>query len=357
MSPTRRGRALLATLITLLVVAGVVGGVLYLGGRNGIGPLAHGDDSRRGDVTSPSSSPLPTVCPLSGKKPVGGAVPDRPALAVKVENVPAARPQTGLSWADIVYEEPVEAGITRFIAVYQCQNASRIEPVRSGRLTDPDILRQFGTPIFAYAGAVPQVYQKVAAAHLHDVNFNKPGAMNHVYFRDTARLAPHNLWTSTRALYAFAHVHDGVPAPVFDYSKHFHGMRISGIHLPFSSYSDVYWRWDSSKKVWLRFHGTAPHLLSDGTQVSAVNVVVQVVRVYLTDIHDVNGVQSPEVVATGSGKAYVLRGGKVIEGTWSRPKLSDVTVFKDRTGKEIHLAAGNTWVELLPNTILATLLQ
>ena len=356
MSPTRRGRALIAVLITLLVIGGVVGGVLYLGGRSGIGPLA--DEGTRSSNSSPSPSPPPTICPLSGKKAAGGRVPDRPALAVKVENVPAARPQTGLSWADIVYEEPVEAGITRFIAVYQCQDASRIEPVRSGRLTDPDILRQFGRPIFSYAGGVQQVYQKVAAAHLHDVNFNKPGAMDHVYFRDPARLAPHNLWTSTRGLYKFAHVHDGMPTPVFTYSrKRLHGQKISGIHLPFSSDSDVYWRWDSSKKVWLRFHGTEPHLLSDGTQVSATNVVVQEVKVYMTNIHDVNGVPSPEVVATGTGKAYVLRGGRVVQGTWKRPSLADITKFYDRSGNQIPLAPGTTWVELLPNTISVTLLQ
>jgi hypothetical protein len=65
---------------------------------------------------------------------------------VKVENIPVARPQTGLSFADIIYEEPVEGGITRFIVIYQCRDASRIEPIRSGRLTDPDALVQYGPP-------------------------------------------------------------------------------------------------------------------------------------------------------------------------------------------------------------------
>lgn len=360
MSPTRRGRALLAAFITVLVIAGVVGGVLYVGGRNGLGPLANGSTRGNGGTSGsgPSSSPYPTRCPLTGKKPEGGRVPDRPALAVKVENVPVARPQTGLSWADIVYEEPVEAGITRFIAVYQCQDAGRIEPVRSGRLTDPDILRQFGRPIFAYAGGVPQVYQKAKAAHLIDVNFNKPGAMDRVYFRDPGRLAPHNLYTSTRGLYAFARSGaQGPPQPVFGYrARPPHGKKVSGIHLPFSSYSDVYWRWDGAKKVWLRFHGSEPHLLSDGTQVSATNVVVQVVKVYLTKIRDVNGVASPEVVATGRGRAYVLRNGRVIQGTWKRPKLDDVTRFYDSSGRQVPLAPGKTWVELLPNTIPVTLL-
>src|SRR5436305_153336 len=170
MALTRRG--MVASIVATLVVAGgVAGAVLFLGGKAGV-PVASGSEG--GSSPGASSSPPPPVCPLTGLAPKS-SVPDRRALAVKVENLPAARPQTGLSWADIVYEEPVEAGITRFIAVYQCQDASRIEPVRSGRLTDPDILRQFGRPIFAYAGAVPQVYQKAKAAHLIDVNFNKPG--------------------------------------------------------------------------------------------------------------------------------------------------------------------------------------
>ena len=123
MALSRRGRIFTAIIVVLLVVGGVVAGAVAFS-RNKT-PQASGPGP--GSTTSPSSSPPPPVCPLSGVNPKG-SVPSRPALAVKVENLPAARPQTGLSWADVVYEEPVEAGITRFIAVYQCQDASRIEP-------------------------------------------------------------------------------------------------------------------------------------------------------------------------------------------------------------------------------------
>ena len=60
---------------------------------------------------------------------------------------------------------------------------------------------------------------------------------------------------------------------------------------------------------------------------------------------------SPEVVATGTGKAYVFRGGKMIAGTWRRSSLKDITKFVDARGNVIPLAPGNTWVELLPQTI------
>jgi hypothetical protein len=94
-----------------------------------------------------------------------------------------------------------------------------------------------------------------------------------------------------------------------------------------------------------------PHTYSDGTQVNAKNVVVQVVKVQNTDITDVNGVVSPEVVSTGSGTAYVFRNGRMIKGTWTRPRSGDVTRFLDAKGNVIPLASGNTWVELLPDTI------
>src|SRR5262245_2320966 len=160
MALSRRGRRTL-TIGAVLVAAALVLGVLALGGNN---PVA----SVLGKVTG-SPAPPPT-CPLTGLRPKGGTVPRRPALAIKVENLPLARPQTGLDSADIVYEEPVEAGITRFIVVYQCSEAARVEPVRSGRLEDPDILVQFGHPLFGYAGAVQAVVRKVKRTGLHDVN-------------------------------------------------------------------------------------------------------------------------------------------------------------------------------------------
>jgi len=74
-------------------------------------------------------------------------VPQRPALAVKVDNYAQARPQSGLDMADIVFEEPVEGGITRYVAVFQCQGAPEVGPIRSARNIDIGILGQFGRPL------------------------------------------------------------------------------------------------------------------------------------------------------------------------------------------------------------------
>jgi Protein of unknown function (DUF3048) N-terminal domain/Protein of unknown function (DUF3048) C-terminal domain len=349
MTPTRRGRAVFGVAIAIALVAGGAAAVLALGGKAGVGPLA----SHSGPGTSPSASASPTApptCPLTGvvsSKPV----PQRPALAIKVENLPAARPQTGLSWADIVYEEPVEGGITRFIAVYQCTDASRVEPVRSARLTDIDILLQFGKPLLGYSGGNAHVLRAVAGSGVIDLSFETSRA-SAAYHRDSNRVAPHNLYTSTRGLYSAGKgLYDPTPPePVFTYEKKApkDAEKVTEVHVPFSIYSDVFWKWSSSKKKWLRFHGTEPHVSSDGTQFSATNVIVQVVKTELTDQVDKNGVTSPKAITVGKGKAYIFRNGKVIVGTWSRDSADQATTFKDKDGNEIPLAPGQTWVELLP---------
>ncbi len=152
-----------------------------------------------------------------------------------------------------------------------------------------------------------------------------------------------------------ARIAEAPPNPVFTYSSQKPtGRRVRSIHLPFSGSSDVFWRWSVSKKAFVRFHGTVPHTYSDGTQVSAVNVVVQVSRIIITNITDVAGNVSPEVVATGEGKAYILRGRRVVVGTWKRSSLKDVTKYYDAQGTEVSLLPGNTWVELFPNTLPVT---
>jgi hypothetical protein len=355
MSLTKRGRLTIGLLILLIVIAGGVGVVMALGGV-AEGPSAGGNPPAGGSGGQ-TTPPPPPECPLSGVNPET-AVPARPALAVKVENLPAARPQTGLSWADIVYEEPVEGGITRFIAVYQCQNASRIQPIRSGRLTDVDVLVQFGQPLFAYAGGQGPVIQAVRKAGIIDINYNV-SQMAGAYHRDVNRSAPHNLYSSTKQLYSAATglYEPTPPEPLFTYSDEAPAAAVKArrVHVPFSFASDVFWKWSKTKKAWIRFHGTDPHVSSDGTQFSAKNVIVQLVQIKMTDLTDAAGARSPRAISVGSGKAYVFRDGKVIKGTWERDSSEDLTRFLDENGEEIPLARGNTWIELLPRTISITI--
>src|SRR5262249_35206048 len=201
--------------------------------------------------------------------------------------------------------------------------------------------------LFGYAGGVPKVTTAIKDAGITDINFNVSRAASS-YHRDANRAAPHNLYTSTKDLYAVGQdlVTALAPTPLFTYSKKptKGASPIAQAHVPFSTSSDVFWKWSKSDQAWLRFHGTEPHTLSDGTQVSATNVIIQMVKITITDVTDANGVSSPEAHTVGSGKAYILRNGKMIEGTWQRGASGDVTKFLTSKGKEIKLAEGNTWI-------------
>ncbi|MCI0634125.1 MAG: DUF3048 domain-containing protein [Actinobacteria bacterium] len=348
-SLSRRGKIVAASASAAVVMAGALGYFAFFPEQapafvrntlDAVGVPGFGPES---------GPPLPT-CPLTGEEVAGGRVPDRPALAIKVENHPEARPQAALNDADIVVEEPVEGGYTRFIAIFHCGDAARVGPVRSGRTTDPDFLRQLGPAVFGYAGGVSVVKREVPAVGLVDVNYL---IAVHAYTRDPAQSAPHDLYTTTAALWKAARSREGAPAALFSYSSEWEGKarRVRGVHLPYSSVSDVVWTWKGGKGVWVRSQGEEAHTLEGGEQVSAANVVIQVVDVTDGNIVDPAGNASPEVELTGRGRAYVLRDGTLIVGRWERASLDDVTTFVTKDGTEIELAPGRTWVQLLPSWI------
>jgi len=350
-SLSRRGKVVV-TVLVVLALSGAGVGALALTGK-APAPIQHVFDAATGTT---HGSPPPT-CPLTGTPAPGGRVPRRPALAIKVENAPEARPQTGLDRADVVYEEPVEGGLTRFIAIFQCHDASRVGPVRSGRMEDPDVLVQYGRPVMGFAGGANPVKKAIDRSGVVDANYLvAPKA----YVRDDARLAPHNLYTTTAALWKagakIAKSHGAAPRPVFSYAAEVAGKsrRVAEVHVPYSGYSDVYWRWSAKQGEWLRSHGTVPHMLTDGSQVAATNVVVLEVRVGTSSIVDAAGNPSPRVTLTGRGKAMVFRDGRMIAGRWSRPSLPDLTELTSRSGDAIALAPGTTWVELVPTTVPVT---
>ena len=305
------------------------------------------------------------VCPLTGVAPRDGHVPQRAALAVKVENLAQARPQWGLDAADIVFEEPVEGGITRFIAVYQCHVTPRIEPVRSGRLVDAAILQPLGRILFAYSGAIQPVVDAIdsSTSLLEDVGANRaPGA----YTRDPTRIEPHNLATSTAALWSAAAAlgySSTPPPPIFKYGRlPAGGTAISAVNIYFPL--DVTtWTWKSKKGRWVRYYshnpsqvaaeglvGTGPAIQGDMVQISAANVVVMRVVEYPTPyVEDPTGAYEQDLGLTGTGPAWIFRNGVEIKGTWDRPTLAQTTTFTETDGTKITLAPGNTWEELLPS--------
>src|SRR3954453_16706705 len=144
-------RSTRATLGALALVTGLVGALAGCGGGH--------EDTPEPAATTTSASPTPTVapviktCPLTGRPPKSGQKVDRVALAVKIDNLGDSRPQAGLDRADVVFEETVEGGLTRLMAIFQCDTASTIGPIRSARTSDGDILRLLDGAVLAYSGS------------------------------------------------------------------------------------------------------------------------------------------------------------------------------------------------------------
>lgn len=307
------------------------------------------------------------LCPLTGTPAPGGVAPQRPAIAVKVDNYssgplpqPYARPQAGLDRADVIFEEQVEGSITRFVAVFQCRGAPLVGDVRSARLLDIGIASELNHPLLVHVGGIAPVLNEIDKSTLHNVDLGNYASL---LINPPDRVAPYDDFVSTASIWGlFPHDHTA-PSPIFTYSKAAPaGRRVSQIHLDWSITSDIYWRWDARSGTWLRYYDNAagepgpaviqPDVLQDGVQNQAQNVIIQVVHIsflpWLENYEGGHEVYAP--IANTSGPAYVFRNGEVIEGTWSHASLTSPTVFTTSTGKVIDLSPGRTWVEVYPST-------
>ncbi|MGW2015181.1 DUF3048 domain-containing protein [Streptomyces sp. NPDC001927] len=296
--------------------------------------------------TAPTPPPTPTTPAPQGISPFTG-LPARPApvLAVKIDNVPPARPHTGLGAAELVYVEQVEGGQTRLLAVYSGDLPDRIGPVRSARESDIELLRQFGNPALAYSGSQTALKPLLKAAPLDALPpEDAPGA----YLRDRGRAAPHNLYVLPgRALAAAPDAENAKdigfrfgPAPAG-------GEQVNErtVRFPASRYT---FTWSPADKGWrVAMDGRAARTTDEGP-VTASTVVVQYVTIRSSRFHDVLGSVSPYTETVGSGSALVLRDGRAHEARWSRPTATNGTAFTTPDGAPLNFAPGPTWVVLAP---------
>lgn len=321
-----------------------------------------GDTSGGGDDT-PAAQEEPTLCPLTGVEAAEGVDIDRPALAVKIDNAPPARPQAGLDAADIVYEEISEGGLTRFLTVFQCNDSGDVGPVRSARTVDADILQEFGNALFGFSGANSQVLDKISKADF--VGDLKHGSSGGAYARAADRKAPYNLMTSTEKLRSEDAASDvegapktglkfnaevlNAPAPAASGAAASPAAPAGNtVSFSYSNSNVVKYTYDGGSKTYLRSHGDTPHKLANGKQVSAVNVVIQKVKIVPGAVKDASGSPTQDTTVVGSGEATVLRGGTAITGKWSRASLNDNTTFTDAGGGTIEFAPGATFIHLVP---------
>jgi hypothetical protein len=301
-------------------------------------------------ATAPPGAPL---CPLTGQPAVTPANVKRPALSVKVDNAPAALPQIGLNNADIVTEEVVEGGLTRFFVTFQCEDAAVVGPIRSARPVDADLLRELNGGIFVYSGAA---IGEIAPSRAHsDAVLISMDAGNHGFYRDYKRRAPSNVFGATTAFYAEGYRVGGshlTAAPqLFQYSATVSGgLPTSQVSFVISNWAAVTWVYNPANGVYHRVQNGVVDKLADGTNITASNIVILSITLAPTGIFDQAGNQDPLDVIIGSGTAWVIRNGTVTAGTWKRASYAVPMQLLDNSGNVIPLQPGRTWMELLPRT-------
>ena len=270
-----------------------------------------------------------------------------PVLVVKIDNSAQARPHTGLPAADVVYVEPVEHGITRLAAVYSSSLPATVGPVRSARITDLELMAQYGRVAFAYSGAQAKFRPAIRRANMVEVvaskNVNRPGPG---YFRVKSRTPPLNLYANAPALLARA---KGAQPPRdigFRFGPPVPGGRPAKAASTSFPKARVGFTWSPQRKQWLWVMDGKPGKDAGGQQIGASTVVFQFVKTVKSQYSDFTGANTPHAKTVGTGKAVVLRDGLAQSVTWSRANANAPTEFTNASGR-VTFAPGKVWVVLV----------
>ena len=288
--------------------------------------------------------------PLTGVE-LAGAEVSGPSMAIKIDNTAASRPQVGIAAADLVFEELVEGGVTRYLAIYHTAIPDEVGPVRSGRPQDAEIVASLGG-LFVFSGVgnsnVREIIRSSGLALVeHDTSTGTPdGAF---FFRSNRKPAPLNLHikaadllenytTLAPSVQQYEYVSDTAQA-----SAVLSGVPASRFSAVFSSGIESVWEWDQASGTYLKFLlNGSPDNDANGEQISATNVLI-----LSPNYIDIEGLPSA-LLAGKSDQAYIATGGSILAGRFSSESVQSPLAFTDTDGNPVFLAPGKTFVLLVP---------
>jgi len=334
---------------------------------------------KESDITASESvnEPKTEECPLNGRmltKNQRVLWEKRRPLGVMIENHKEARPQSGLTSADIIYEAVAEGGITRFLAIFYCQDAQYIGPVRSARIYFINILSEYGKyPLYAHVGGANTPGPADALGEVRRLNWNLYNSLNQFgvpfpyYWRDYERLpgraTEHTVYSTTNKLWEYAKNKRNLTDldennkrwdEEFVNWKFKEDARDKGdlTKISFDFWSgktdySVDWEYDKTTNSFKRFNGGEAHKdKNNDKQLEAKNVVI----VFMQESSANDGYEGGHLLykTVGDGKSIVFQDGKAIEGTWRKKSKTDRTKFYDQNGREIALNRGQIFIEIVP---------
>ncbi len=324
-------KKLVLALVGLVLIAVVTGAVLGFAGAKDIGQV------------------IMKVVKEESRNSISGRIgSDGSILVVKIDDTPDAHPQAGLEDADVVYIEQVEGGLTRLAAVFSSKIPDVVGPVRSARISDVELLEQFGRVAFAYSGAQSKLLPVIAQANLENLGAQRQG--RDIYTNDPARQAPTAMMLQAKTLMGKVAAQGSSIAISKNIGWNFGDTRETGtaissvkVFWPTSSY-DV--TWSQSEKRWLLSQRGLPDLAASGLRLGPTTFVIQFVAITPSEYYDKVGGVTPFSATVGSGKGFILRDGLAIAALWNRPSAEAGTSWTLSTGEEILFAPGQIWVAL-----------
>ena len=279
----------------------------------------------------------------------GLAGENKQILVVKIDDTNAAHPQIGIEDADLVYVEQVEGGLTRLAAIYTSKLPPLIGPIRSARISDIELLAQFGRVGFAYSGAQSKMRPVIAEANLENLSAerNPPS----IYGKDPNRIGPVDMILKPELLLERANANPKIrietaTASVFafgDAPKGETNTAIAKIKWPSAKYE---LRWDSANEKWLIYFNEKPNMAANGEHLYADTAIIQIVSITPSIYGDKFGEITPFSKTTGSGKAVMLRDGFSYQLSWQRNLETVVTTWKSEDGGVANFKPGRTWIFL-----------
>ncbi len=260
-------------------------------------------------------------------------------FAVIVENTPAARPQSGLIDADIVYEALAEGGITRFLALYNNEYPDTVGPVRSARPYFVQLTKGWGAE-FVHVGGSTQAYDEIRKLKLGDydaMHIDRP------FFKDKSRKAPHATYISLKDLEKMKSVSDGYNYQLA-FNKGGNAMEVSSVEVPYNNSFDIKYTYDDKDGHYMRCIDGKPHTdRESGKQLYADNIIIEFHKHRTLDDEG-----RLEITMAGEGDAVIVSGGREINCRWKRTGNSSPVKYVDDNGEDIMLNPGKTWINIVP---------
>ncbi len=308
-------------------------------------------------ATFAASIPSPTPersydhCPLTGLRMADPSLAMRRPLDIKIDNYPGSRPPSGIQCADVVFEHFAEGAITRLSAVFLCQDAERIGPVRSARLIDVEHIVDMFDAVLVHYGAANRVLPMIRAAGFPDMDgyFGASG-----FFNVSGRVSPFNKYCDTRTLWEGVE-DNGWQRPAeragFIFSESVESdAQVSQITITYAPQNRARWDYDAERGIYLRYQDGQPHVEeSSGEQLTAVNVIALQAEHTETDIDEGYGAFSVRIDLLGDGPAMVFRDGVAVVGRWERGGEMDMITFLDEGDDPVPLEPGNVWIQVVPD--------